>query len=293
MTETKWTAVELTLPEDVEPESEPAELAGTLLFEHGAEGVETRDQRRPITLVGAFPLGEGDSPEALLAQLADAFAEFGIPVSGMETRAFEPVDWSTQWKEHFHPLQFGRLWVVPSWLERPAGAEHVLWLDPGMAFGTGIHATTALCLERIVELSPVDAVLDVGTGTGILAMGALLLGAPRAIGTENDPEALAVAAENAEKNGLAARLELRDERLEDLGERFPLVVANILANTLTELAPLLAAKVAPGGRLLLSGILDHQASGVVDAYVAAGLRDPTVTARGEWVRIELHLPPAP
>jgi ribosomal protein L11 methyltransferase len=182
------------------------------------------------------------------------------------------------------------LHVVPSWLEPPDGAVHVLRMDPGMAFGTGSHETTALCLERIAELSPVRSILDVGTGTGILAMGALLLGAERAVGTDNDPEALGVARENAEKNSLEKRLELRDVSPDRLGERFELVVANILSDPLIEMAPRLVKALAPGGRLVLSGILGTQAEGVARAYEAQGLKDRTITPRGEWVRIDLVAP---
>jgi ribosomal protein L11 methyltransferase len=130
----------------------------------------------------------------------------------------------------------------------------------------------------------------VGTGTGILAFGALLLGAERAVGTDNDPEALRVADENAALNGLADRLVLTDAEPDGIGEQFPLVVANILSEPLIAMAPKLASRVAPGGTLVLSGVLGVQAEDVARAYEAAGLVGRVITPRNEWVRIELRAP---
>lgn len=288
MTEPAWIAVDITLPAEIEPESEALDILSGALFERGAGGIETRDAARPIVLVVAFP-DEGE-PGAPAAAAREALFEVGIEGASLESRPFEAVDWATHWKQHFHPIGFGPLWIVPTWLEPPPEAVHVLRIDPGMAFGTGLHATTAMCLERIVARSPVEAVLDVGTGTGILGMAALLLGAERALATDNDPEALAVAKENAELNALAERLGLTDADPGDLAERFPLVVANILAGPLVEMAPRLAGTVAPGGRLVLSGILAEQGDEVVQAYLAAGLVEPVVYRQAEWVCIELAAP---
>ena len=278
MTEQQWTRIEIVLSPD--PGEEQLDVMSALLFELGAGGLETLDQEQPIKVIAAFPpevLREG-----LREQVQEYLREGGIEAAAIHQTDFEKIDWSTHWKRHFSPLSFGRLWVVPSWLTPPEGAEAVLWIDPSMAFGTGLHATTALCLERIVELSPIRSLLDIGTGTGILALAAVKLGAERAIGIDNDPEALAVAAENASRNTLPLQLGAELPR-----ETFPVVVANILAGPLIELAPQITSCLAEGGRLLLSGVLDSQAEQVAAAYQAQGLTLDGVVRRAEWVRIDL------
>lgn len=286
MSEAGWHAVKIVLDESADPEGEQADLLSALLFEEGMQGLEVRDQADPPELIASF--GPETDPQGLLAAVGEALTQAGLPFSTTALEAVEPIDWETHWRAHFVPLRFGRLWVVPSWLEVPEEAQHYLRIDPSSAFGTGLHATTALCLERIDELSPVGAMLDVGTGTGVLAMAALALGAHRAVGTDNDPEALRVAAENAEGNSLGQLLTLRGDDVTAIEERFELVVANILAGPLVDMAPGLADRVAPGGRLILSGVLGTQAEEVSAAYVAAGLTAPVITARDEWVRIELE-----
>lgn len=275
-----WTRIEIELPPEVDSEDERFDVLSALLFELGVQGLEVQDQQRPVRVIAAFP------PEVLREGLRERVQETlrssDIEGSRIEQADFEPIDWATHWKRHFSPLSFGKLWVVPTWLEPPADAQAVLWIDPSMAFGTGLHATTALCLERIVALSPVSSLLDIGTGTGILALASLKLGTPRAVGIDNDPEALAVARENAERNALPVEL-----GAEIPSERFELVVANILAGPLVELAPRIASCLAPGGKLSLSGVLDTQADEVAQAYVAQGLALENVVHRAEWVRIDL------
>lgn len=277
-----WRAfrVELELP----PDDALMDLVSGAAMELDAQGVEVRDEDDPPVLLISF----GPESKVLGSDVREALEELGVQIQDLVEEVVPDVDWSSHWKSHFTPMAFGPLWVVPSWLEPPAHAEHVLRIDPSMAFGTGLHATTALCLDRIVELSPVGSVLDVGTGTGILAMGALRLGSQHVVGTDNDPDALAVARENAALNGLEDRLVLSGDPLERIPGRFDLVVANILAEPLIEMAPALTARVAPGGRALLSGVLATQADRVAAAYVAAGLKAPAVAPREEWVRIELE-----
>jgi ribosomal protein L11 methyltransferase len=169
-------------------------------------------------------------------------------------------------------------------------------VDPGMAFGTGAHATTALCLERLDELlaeRPGADVLDVGTGSGVLALLAAKLGAGRICGTENDPVALRAAERGAELNALPARriawrLASPDDLEGTLSAPYGVVVANILLNTLVELAPQIARKIAPGGRLLLSGLLEEQGGAAEAAYAAQGLAPIGRRHREGWVLVELE-----
>lgn len=188
--------------------------------------------------------------------------------------------------DNFHPMRFGqRLWIVPSWHAAPEPDAVNLLLDPGLAFGTGTHPTTALCLEWL-DAQPLDGmqVLDFGCGSGILAIAALLLGAEHAVGTDIDVQALEASRDNAGRNGIdPARLPLY------LPEQLPqgqadVVVANILAGPLVDLAPRIIERVKPGGRLALSGILLEQAEEVRSAYTSQFDLDPTAEKDG-WVRI--------
>ncbi|MBV7563529.1 50S ribosomal protein L11 methyltransferase [Pseudomonas sp. sia0905] len=198
----------------------------------------------------------------------------------------EDQDWERSWMDGFAPMRFGqRLWIVPSWHEAPQPDAVNLLLDPGLAFGTGTHPTTSLCLQWL-DAQPLEgcSVLDFGCGSGILAIAALLLGAPRAVGTDIDPQALEASRDNAQRNGIA------DERFPvylpaDLPqEPADVVVANILAGPLVSLAPQITSLVKHGGRLALSGILAEQADEVRAAYAADFELDPTAVQDG-WVRI--------
>ncbi|EKG35017.1 50S ribosomal protein L11 methyltransferase [Pseudomonas syringae pv. avellanae str. ISPaVe013] len=198
----------------------------------------------------------------------------------------EDQDWERSWMDNFQPMCFGkRLWIVPSWHAAPQPDAVNLLLDPGLAFGTGTHPTTALCLEWLdgQDLEGCN-VLDFGCGSGILAIAALLLGAEQAVGTDIDVQALEASRDNAGRNNIAA-------------ERFPLylpedlphqqadvLVANILAGPLVSLAPQLATLIRAGGRLALSGILAEQGEEVAAAYADSFDLDP-IANRDGWVRI--------
>jgi ribosomal protein L11 methyltransferase len=218
------------------------------------------------------------------------------PLPEAEIRRLSVADWAEAWKAHYRPLRIGRRFVVvPSWTEDQVDlgpADLVLRLDPGMAFGTGLHPTTQLCLAELeARVRPGDAVLDVGTGSGILAIGAARLGAGRVVGIDIAPHAVAAASANAETNGVRVDTVTGDLAVLTPGT-FDVVVANLLAVTITELAVPLAARVAPGGCLVASGVLDDQSAGVAAALEAAGLTPPVVTARGDWVVLVASRPVA-
>lgn len=206
-------------------------------------------------------------------------------------------DWKESYKEHFKAWKFGRLHWVPVWeretFHLPPG-EEVLWLDPGMAFGTGNHETTRLVVERLVKLAAErgvgGAVIDAGCGSGILALSAVKLGYSRVVAFDNDPLAVDVSRENAELNGLAGKV---DFYVGDLvtglaGRQAGLVMANIQADVLTKFAAQLLAAVAPGGALVLSGILAAELAQVREAFVtlAPGWK-PDVRTLGEWSELTL------
>lgn len=282
MSDPQYVAVDITLPAALGAEDDDFDILCGALFEAGAAGLEVQDAQRPVVLVASFELAED-----VTARVQEVLDAVGVRDASIERRALDDIDWSTHWKQHFAPMQFGGLWVVPSWIEPPDDAEFVLRIDPSSAFGTGQHVSTGSILDRIVELRPSTPVLDVGCGTGILALAALLVGAPRAVGVDNDPEAILVSNENAEKNGLAARADFSTTDVEALDGTYDFVVANILAQPLIDMAPALSARVAPGGRLALSGILGTQADDVAAAYIAVGLTLERIEPRAEWVRIDL------
>ncbi|WP_374324158.1 50S ribosomal protein L11 methyltransferase [Aquipseudomonas alcaligenes] len=203
-----------------------------------------------------------------------------------EIEHIEDQDWERSWMDNFQPMRFGQcLWIVPSWHAAPQPEAVNLLLDPGLAFGTGTHPTTALCLEWLDGQDLNDCtVIDFGCGSGILAIAALLLGAPQAIGTDIDPQALEASRDNAGRNGIdPARFPvyLPADMPQQPAE---VVVANILAGPLVSLAPQITALVKAGGRLALSGILAEQAEEVRAAYADAFDLDPTAIKDG-WVRI--------
>lgn len=275
---------------------EQAETYEDSLLEVGAVSVTFMDaEDQPIFEpdLGTTPLWsnthllalfEADTDETALLAHLQLLCGGALPEHHVER--IEDQDWERSWMDGFQPMRFGqRLWIVPSWHAAPEPDAVNLLLDPGLAFGTGTHPTTALCLEWL-DSQKLDncSVVDFGCGSGILAIAALLLGAPQAVGTDIDPQALEASRDNASRNGIdPARFPVYLPA--DMPQQpADVVVANILAGPLVSLAPQITELVKGGGRLALSGILAEQAEEVRAAYAGAFNLDPTAVKDG-WVRI--------
>ena len=236
-----------------------------------------------------------------LLRMIDASA-----VGTLAVRRVAEEDWANAWKEHYHPLKLGRRVVIrPSWREyQPVGDEVVIDMDPGMAFGTGLHPTTRNCVLLVEEAAqPGARVLDVGCGSGILSLAALKLGAASALGLDVSAVAVEATRENARLNGFSDRMEARLATLEGadgepflplppgitiLGAEigtFDLVLANIIARVIAQLAPALLRAVRPGGTLIASGIILERRDEAVGPLIAAGLTDIREVVEGDWVTL--------
>lgn len=230
-------------------------------------------------VVGLF--AEGTDGDAVVQQLK---AQWQGEFPDYRSEVLEDQDWERAWMDDFKPMRFGeRLWIVPSWHEPPAGDAVNILLDPGLAFGTGTHPTTRLCLEWLDghDISG-KTVIDYGCGSGILALAAALLGAASVLGVDNDPQALVATLDNAQRNGVHIQAYLPKEAPT---EPVDILVANILAGPLIELAPRLATLVKDGGAIALSGILPEQAEAVSVAYDKWFALEPAVEHDG-WIRLE-------
>ena len=244
-----------------------------------------------IALSALFP---HDADALLLLAALEAF-DPALDWSRAGFRRVEDQDWERAWMDQYAPLRFGaRTWIVPWNHDLPDDARDadaaVVRLDPGLAFGSGTHPTTALCLQWLDGLAAEGAlqgrrVLDFGCGSGILALAALKLGAAHADGVDNDPQALAASRDNAERNGVGDALAVFEPERAP-AQAYPIVVANILASALDALAGTLAARTAPGGRIALSGILDGQQDALLARY-APWFDALAVAHEGDWVRIDV------
>jgi ribosomal protein L11 methyltransferase len=286
------------------------EIAAAVLAEYGCQGTVTEDRTLDTFVVPDDELKpeknyalkayfEGlDSGEELVENLRKAFAEFPaladwsghIEFGG----AVKMEDWAQNWKQNFSSFCVGdSLLFKPSWEEVSVTSDKkVIEIDPGMAFGTGTHGTTRLCLEVIAELfagSEMPAsVLDVGTGSGILALGAAALGCRQVLGNDLDPVACKVARENIEKNGYGQQVFITEDPLESLTGKFDLIVANILAEENVRLKQPLFERLAPGGWLVLSGILKEKEAFVRDGFADMALRSFPARYQDEWVCLVYH-----
>ena len=273
--------------------SATAEAIGDVMTECGALSVTFLDSKDvPIfePLPGETRLwGETDvmglwqasaNMDIALSYLRQILGDFPYKLEALEDK-----DWEREWMDNFHPMRFGkRLWICPSWREIPDPNAVNVMLDPGLAFGTGTHPTTALCLEWLDGLDlEGKTLIDYGCGSGILAIAALKLGAARVIGIDIDPQAIEASQANAKRNGVEERLSLYLVGEQELPV-CDVLVANILAGPLQQLAPAISQLVKPQGLLALSGLLAEQQDSVKQAYAHA-FTDFSVVEREEWMRI--------
>lgn len=229
--------------------------------------------------------------ETIDGQLANLAAIFGVEKPTLAQELIVEEDWGKSWKEHFKPLPIvPGLTIVPSWEQyEQTGDELVIVMDPGMAFGTGHHATTALCagfLQDLAQNKPLGRVLDVGTGTGILAMAAALFDAGQVYGIDNDPEAVKAATENVAGNNLQEKVAIDIAPLATLSGNYDTIVANIISSVLLEMADDLTRLLAAGGQLILSGILaGAQEQEVIAGFRKRGLIFVESRQQKEWVAL--------
>lgn len=256
----------------------------------------TIDATRPVVVRTWLPIDAGlaDRKRALDEALWHLRQIGGV--GAPETVEREEEDWANAWKEHFPVLRIGTNFVVrPTWREYAANPHDlVINLDPGMAFGTGMHPSTDMCLRFIEEFDLGGArVLDVGAGSGILSVAAILAGASEAVAVEIDPVAGRVLRENVALNAMSDRVEVIVGDAADAlpaGETFPFVFANIIARILADNAAAISSRVAPGGRLIASGIIEEREQLVIDAYAAHGLNVSARKQGGDWVTLLLQRP---
>ncbi|SFM24956.1 [LSU ribosomal protein L11P]-lysine N-methyltransferase [Ectothiorhodospira mobilis] len=267
--------IQITLPATADRSG----MVEDALLEHGALSVMLQDAG-DVPLLEPLPGEEPLWPELWVIGLFPRETDIGavtgalaaqldIPAEHLRHEALPDRDWVRACMDDFHPIRFGeRLWIVPTWHEAPQSDAVNIRLDPGLAFGTGTHPTTAMCLRWLDAHPPAGLeVLDYGCGSGILAIGALKLGARHAWAVDIDPQAVTATRENAERNHIpAGQLDLDQPEGLPEGAAFDLTLANILASPLMALAPALAGRTRPGGRILLAGLLDRQAEELLSTY---------------------------
>jgi len=255
------------------------------------------DPSRPVTVRGYVPAVDAAVAEGAAAQVADALGHlqaFGLrPIGELRTRLVQEADWAEAWKAYFPVLRVGRRLVIrPTWRRhRSAPDDVVISLDPGMAFGTGLHPTTRLCLEELERLADDGRlararVLDVGCGSGILAIAALKLGAVNAVGVDTDPIAVESTLANARHNGLGRRLRASEGSVPTGKPEVDVVLANLIAGVLVQLAEPLCDALRSGGTLLASGIFVDREDEVRRAFEGAGLEVAMRRGEGDWIVLE-------
>lgn len=271
----------------VEVPAESAEAVANYLVELGSPGLASEEGAERIALVAYF---EHDGP---LEDLRRYLAELALaPEAAIATRWITDANWAENWKQHFTPIAVGRrLYVCPPWSATPPPGRVAVVIDPGMAFGTGHHATTRGCLELLERHVPAacSAALDVGTGSGVLAIALARLGVPRVIAVDTDACARAAAAENITRNHVAAAIAIVPSLEEVAGGPFPLVLANLQLDTLCALAARLTAVTEPGSVLIASGLLGPETPAFRRAYAA--WTESERIEDGEWTSLALRRRP--
>jgi ribosomal protein L11 methyltransferase len=303
--------LELAVEADVEAVEAVSEILGRAApggtsvepaFELIDEGLGARlDPTRPAIVRAYLPARDRAAADRAAADVAEALGHlqaFSLrPIGELRIRVVDEADWAEAWKAYFPVLRIGRRLVIrPTWRRHHREPDDVvLALDPGMAFGTGLHPTTRLCLVGTEALADRGAlagarVLDVGCGSGILAIAALRLGAATALGIDTDPIAIEATTANARRNRLVRRLRARLGSLPSGEPAFDVVLANLIAGLLVPLAPTLHGEVRPGGTLLASGIFVDREAEVRGAFEAAGLRVASRLSEGDWVALQAVRP---
>ena len=301
--------------------TESEDLVSSMLMDLGIQGIEIED-KIPLTQSDkeqmfvdilpeiaeddgvayiSFYLKEDEDKESILASVRQELNEMrsyaNVGECTIEESQTEDVDWVNNWKQYFHQFYVDDVLIIPSWEEvKPEDEDKmIIHIDPGTAFGTGMHETTQLCIRQIRKFVTEDTtILDVGCGSGILGMLALKFGAKYSVGTDLDPCAIDATYENMEVNGITRdQYEVMigniidDKEIQDkVGyEKYDIVVANILADVLVPLTPVILHQLKPGGIYITSGIIDDKEESVVNCVKAAGLEVLEVTYQGEWVSV--------
>ena len=303
----KW--LELAVEADTEAVEAVAEILGRVApggttvepaFDLVEDGLAANvDPTRPATVRAYVPARDDAAAAAATRSVEEALGHlqaFGLrPIGELTTRLVHEADWAEAWKAHFNVLHLGRRLVVkPSWRRHQrTGDEVVIDLDPGMAFGTGLHPTTRLCLlalEDRAERGLLGRTLDVGCGSGILSIAAVRLGATRALGVDIDPIAVEATEANARHNRVGRRIRVREGSIPTDDGPFDLVLANLIAGVLVENASNLAAELTPGGTLIASGIFVDREPETRRALEGAGLRIVGRWQESDWVALEATKP---
>ena len=282
-------SVQLWYALDVEIELAAREAVEYALMEAGALGTETNDAEDKLVRVTAY-FDHTPNRESVHSELAHALRVYDLPASSVKETSIREVpdqDWLGEWKKSWQPVEVGQRFIIaPPWAEIANEHERiVIRIEPGMAFGTGTHETTRLCLAAIEKYFSGGSFLDVGTGTGILAIAAAkLFPDARIEACDTDPEAIAIARENARLNGVAEGIAFRVGTVEEATASAAVVCANLTANVIQNLFPTLIG--ATCGRLILSGILDSQAEAIKARLLECGASAPfEIIQDGEWIAL--------
>jgi ribosomal protein L11 methyltransferase len=274
---------------DVRVSSAAAEAVESALLELGALGTEIDllGRRNADTVLVSGYFDERPDADSLRDVIVNEFLIFGIDgqkIESIETRTVDEQDWLAEWKRHWQPVKAGRFVIAPTWFDGSDSGEIMIRIDPGMAFGTGTHDTTKLCLEAVSEhVKPGTSFLDVGTGTGILAIAAAKLGASPITACDTDEESVRIARENFELNGVSEFVNIFNGPISASTGRAGVVAANLTLDVIVPILPLLLK--AADKVLILSGILAEQQPDIEAALIGSGLDRFSIFYSGEWISV--------